>query len=317
MTLFQTPAGGIVTSTGTGGSAGNISITGIAGDGGNGGAQGIRVDGPGTVTSVDGSIAFDGTGAACGGACLGTSIRGAVTATGAGAISMTGTGADSTGAGPTHGVNVQSGGGVTAFNGNITITGTGGNGADNAGFDLAPVGTPGTGFLRTTGAGNITINADRIHIRPTNEARINAGANAVSISPKTPATFIDLGSTTDTTADLELSDGELDQITCGTLKLGDNNSESITVTADITRAVSTKMELTAGCDIVIIGGQVNTGGGTLLLDSGPSPDAVKPTHSGTDVTASKLSFGSDLAIVITARGRQPIRITHSLTCRAT
>jgi hypothetical protein len=130
-----TPAGGIVTSTGAGVNAGNISITGIAGDGGNGGAQGVRVDGPGMVTSVDGSITFVGTGAACGNACLGTSIRGAVTASGAGAISITGTGADSTGAFPTHGVNVRSGAVVSAKDGNITVTGTGGNGANNAGFD--------------------------------------------------------------------------------------------------------------------------------------------------------------------------------------
>ena len=91
-----TPAGGIITSTGTGVNAGNISITGTAGNGGNGGGEGVRVDGPGKVTSVDGSITFDGTGAAGGNACLGVSIRGAVTATGAGAISITGNGADST-----------------------------------------------------------------------------------------------------------------------------------------------------------------------------------------------------------------------------
>ncbi|MBK8303648.1 MAG: hypothetical protein IPK98_09725 [Chloracidobacterium sp.] len=51
-------------------------------------------------------------------------------------------------------------------------------------------------------------------------------------------------------------------------------------------------------DVVISGGQVNTGGGTLLLDPDASPDAVRPTKSLTDVTASTLSFGSDLAIAI-------------------
>src|SRR5207302_7107060 len=50
--------------------------------------------------------------------------------------------------------------------------------------------------------------------------------------------------------------------------------------------------------VVISGGQVNTGGGTLLLHPGTSPAAVKPTKSGIDVTASTLSFASDLAIAI-------------------
>ena len=292
-----TPAGGIVTSTGTAPNAGNISITGVAGDGGSGGSQGIRVDDPGTVTTVDGSLTFEGTGAAGTNSSLGISIRGAVTATGAGAISMTGTGASAPGSTPAHGVNVRNGGGVTTFDGNITITGTGGTSTNNAGFDLAP-GSPGT--LQTTGAGNIIINADRIRITPDASAAIDVSRNAVSIRPKTAGTFIDLGSTTDTTANLELSDGELDRIACFTLNIGDNNSESITVTADITRPASTNMVFTSGCDIVISGGQIDTFGGTLKLDSGPSPDAVKPIHAGTDVTASTLSFGSDLAIVINA-----------------
>jgi hypothetical protein len=83
-----------------------------------------------------------------------------------------------------------------------------------------------------------------------------------------------------------------------TLNIGDNLSGSITVSADITRTASTNMALTSNGDVLISGGQVNTGGGTLLLDSGTTPAAVKPTKSSTDVTASTLSFGSDLAIVI-------------------
>ena len=36
----------------------------------------------------------------------------------------------------------------------------------------------------------------------------------------------------------------------------------------------------------------------MLLDSGDSPAAVRPLKAGTDVVASTLSFGSDLAIAI-------------------
>jgi uncharacterized repeat protein (TIGR01451 family)/CSLREA domain-containing protein len=289
--------GGFIKSTGTAANAGNIVITGTATLGGIGAAQGFLVDAPGEVTTVDGSITITGNAADCGAVCLGASIRGNITATGSGAIDIIGTGA--TGTGATHGVNVRAnpmapGGVVSVKDGNLTITGTGGSGSDNAGFNMASVGT---GTLQTTGTGTITVNADTIKLNP--NASINAGANAVTLRQKTNGTFINLGSTVDSTANtLELSDAELDLVTAGTLKIGDNNSESITVSADITRSASTNMALTAGCDIVISGGQLNTGGGTQLLDSGPSPDAVKALKAGTDVTANTLSFGSDLAIVI-------------------
>ena len=44
--------------------------------------------------------------------------------------------------------------------------------------------------------------------------------------------------------------------------------------------------------------QLNTGGGTLLLAPGTSPAAVRPTHTGTDATASTVSFASDLAVTL-------------------
>ena len=51
-----------------------------------------------------------------------------------------------------------------------------------------------------------------------------------------------------------------------------------------------------GGDIVISGGQVNTGGGTLLLHpAGAANSAVKPTNTNPDATAN-VQFGSDLAI---------------------
>ena len=58
------------------------------------------------------------------------------------------------------------------------------------------------------------------------------------------------------------------------------------------------MQLVSGGDVLISGGGFNTGGGTLLLDPGTSPAAVKPTFNGTDVTASTLSFASDLSIAM-------------------
>ncbi len=293
------PVGGLITSTGTGANAGNISITGSSSATSTGAVQGVRVDAPGTVTTVDGSISIDGTGGTGNQNSYGTSIRGAVTATGTGAISLIGAGGTAATPGlQVHGVNLRGGAVVTVKDGNLTITGTPGSGStDNAAFNLASAGTA-TLQVSAGGTGSITVNADSIRISTVN-GTINAGSNAVTLRPKTAAVFIDLGSTSDAQPNtLELSDGELDRVTCATLNIGDNNSESITITNNITRTASTNMTLTAGCDIAINSGQINTGGGTLLLDSGPSPDAIRPANSGVDVTASTLSFGSDLAIVI-------------------
>jgi hypothetical protein len=292
--------GGTVTSTGTGANAGDINFIGVADNGGAGAAQGVRVDAPGTVTSVDGSINFDGTGAPCGNACLGTSIRGQVTATGTGAINITGTGAASTGAFSTHGVNVRSGGNVAANNGDITVNGTGGNGTDNAGFNLAPLGG---GILQTIGTGNITVNADTIRINPVaGNATVSAGANAVTLRQKTNGVAINLGSAVDSTANtLELSDGELDRIvSAGTLNVGNGSSGAITVSANITRAASTVLNLTSGANIDIATGSLNSAGGNVTLTPNTN---VFPSNSGVDVTtgaASTLALTSakDLRIVI-------------------
>ncbi len=293
--------GGLVQSTGTGANAGAIIINGIANPGGNGSAQGMRVDTPGTVTTVDGSITITGTAAACGNACLGTSIRGQVEATGTGAIDITGTGAASTGAFPTHGVNVRSTGAVTTTSGNLTITGAGGNGTDNAGFNVA---SSGPGTVQTTGGGTITVNADAIRIATSALATIDAGAAAVSLRQQTNSVAIDLGSTIDATAGtLELSDGELDRVFAGTLTIGNASSGAITVSNTISRGASTVIDLFSNDDIVFNGALDSFGGNVGLTLAGTG--SVKVPHSGVDVSMGALgtgtlsfSSGANLSIVI-------------------
>ncbi|MDB5390552.1 MAG: choice-of-anchor domain, partial [Planctomycetaceae bacterium] len=95
-----------------------------------------------------------------------------------------------------------------------------------------------------------------------------------------------------------LSDAELDLITAGTLNIGDSSSGTITVAVNVTRPAATNMQLVSGGDVVLSGGQVNTDGGSLLLDPGISPHAVKPTQSGIDVAASSVALGGDLLIAI-------------------
>ena len=287
-------AGGSISSTGTGANAASLTILGTSGNVTNAASQGFRQDS--SIITVDGDLSIAGTAGNGNSGNTGSSVRANITATGDANIAITGTGGNSSSANrPNNGVHVRGGAVVSTATGAITVTGTGGNTADNAGFSLGPI--SGTGQLNSTG-GNITVNADTIAINTTN-GTINAGANSVSLRQKTAGHLINLGSSVDSTANtLELSDAELDRITAGTLNIGNATSGPITVSADITRTAATNMTLVSDGDVIISGGQIDTGGGTLLLDPGISPFAVKPTKSLTDVAASTLSFGSDLAIVI-------------------
>jgi hypothetical protein len=151
-----------------------------------------------------------------------------------------------------------------------------------------------TGVLSVSGGGAITITADDADINAS--GTVSAGPGVVAIAPVTASRAIDVG--TNTVGSLGLTNAELGRVTAGTLKIGDTNSGALTVSADITRSNPTAMQLTSASDVVISGGQVNTGGGTLLLHPGTTPAAVKPTHASTDATASTVSFASDLDINI-------------------
>ena len=181
---------------------------------------------------------------------------------------------------PTHGVNVRTGGTVTTKDGDINVTGTGGNGTDNAGFNLAPTGT---GTLQTTGNGNVFVNADTINIRPTAAAAINVGTHAVTLRQKTNGTAVNLGSVVDSTPNtVELSNAELARVTAGTINVGDAGSGAITVSANITRAAATNLNVTSGADINITTGSLASAGGNVALNPGANTFA---SNSGVDVNA--------------------------------
>ncbi len=157
-------------------------------------------------------------------------------------------------------------------------------GSQSLGFGALP------GSLNA-GSGSISLGAADATLQAT-----IASSSTVLIAPHQNGRPIDLG--TNAAGSLGLTDAELDLISAGTLQIGDVHSGTITVSGDVTRAASTNVQLVSGSDIVISSGQINTAGGTLLLDSGTSPATIKPTRAGTDVTASILSFGGDLGIVI-------------------
>ena len=195
-------------------------------------------------------------------------------------------------------MNVRSTGNVSTTSGNITVTGTGGNGADNAGFNLA---STGTGTLQTTGGGNIFINSDTIRIIPSVNANINAGANAVSLRQNTNGTAINLGSGIDSTpGTVELSVNELNRVTAGTINIGTAASGAITFSNNILRASATNFNLVSGANIDIAVGLLGSNGGNVSLVPGTN---VFPSKSGLDVNAAvggtlTLTSLKDVKIVI-------------------
>jgi uncharacterized delta-60 repeat protein len=295
-------------------------------------ASGVTVAGATISTTGWGNVALVGSGGnAVGGNSIGVNVTGGLVTTAHGNISIHGTGGSTPSGGNSAGVLVDVGGIVAAGdNGTLDIVGIAGAGSSgNTGFimgggstqvqtvdgDLTIIAalTSGPnswgiadfgGDMRTTGVGNIRLISDTMNLA---FGSVDAGANTVILRPANSTDLvgddngdaIDLGSTSHTAPNtLELSDAELDRITAGSLVIGNGSSGTLVVSADVVRSSGTNMRLISAGDVVLNGGQIHTAGGTLLLQPGVPPAAVRPIKAGTDVTVSTLSFASDLAIVI-------------------
>ncbi|MCC6462971.1 MAG: hypothetical protein IT260_21055 [Saprospiraceae bacterium] len=283
----------------TAGGTGTVTVVGQGGSGSGGMNYGIYITGSGTpsqVTSSSGAVSVTGTGGA-GASGYGVYIlnNGKITAGGTGTVTVTGQGGTGV-SGSNYGVFVtNTDATITSGGGSVTITGKEGAGPNSLGLVTA---TSNASITTATNGGNITLIANSMDIGAGTSVSAN-GSSSITLRPFTSSVQTDLGSATNTVGGpLGLSDTELDLVTAGSIIVGSATSGDITVSADITRSAATDMSLVCNGDVLISGGQINTGGGTLLLDPGASPKAVKPTQASTDVTASTLSFGSDLAIVI-------------------
>jgi hypothetical protein len=253
------------------------------------------------VTSSGGTVSVSGTGGGNAGASLNLGVAilgGTISAGGTAPVSVTGTGGLGTNG---HGVDFNVAGlfggappaNITASGGNVTVTGTPGTGADSYGINLWQNGT-----ISTTGSGQATLIADSIAIDTSGTpGTVNAGNNTATIRQKSNGVAIDLGGT-DSAGTLGLTDAELDRVLAGTLRIGNSASGAMTVSADITRAAATVMNL-IGAAIHVTGGLINSAGGNVNLDAGASASFAK---SGIDVDAGAgtLAFGSgdDLSIAI-------------------
>ncbi len=152
----------------------------------------------------------------------------------------------------------------------------------------------------TASAAPVSVTADSITI--TTNGLIDGQANTVTVRPMSAGTAIDLGAD-DTAGTLGLTAAELNRITAGTLVIGTASSGSITLSADITRAASTNVQLTSGGNIVQTSGagSFNTAGGTLLLTPGGNASHL-PNRAGTDLTATTVSYAAGSQVTIDIGG---------------
>ena len=275
--------GGAILSTGTGA----VAVTGTGG-GGASDNRGIFLFISGKIGSVTGDITVTGQGGG-GAGTLNHGIwlisGGTIESTGAADITVVGSGG--TGGGDvSSGVSTSGGSirGTGTSSGTITVTGTAGSGANSYGLELAA--TSYTAIQSNNQA--ITIIADSLSMTPS----INAGTGTVTFRQKTAGTAINLGGA-DAAGVLGLTDAELDQVTAGTINIGNANSGAITISEDITRAANTNINLTTGSGNNIAFGtfSLNAGsGGDVSLTTSGSGAITTDDNTGTDLTGDDVTL---------------------------
>ena len=264
----------------TGGGA--VTVTGLAhGDGSSN--VGVRLESSGTITSSGGDVHVTGTGS--GSSVAGSSNNGVrisnggtITASGMGQVIVEGMGGSGTG-GLNEGVHVEnSGSSITSGGGNVFVTGLEGLNGSGLAISLTNSGSIST----VSNGGDATVSGNSMAIA--SSASISANTSGtVTLRPQVFGLGIDLGATSDPFGGpLSLSDAELDQVTAGLIRIGDESSGPIVVTDTIDRSTPTNFALTAGGsnDIAFNGPNaiLNSGNGNVRLSL--NPDGTGAITSG-------------------------------------
>ncbi len=143
------------------------------------------------------------------------------------------------------------------------------------------------------GTGGVTFVANDMAIWASGTGMaINGGTNTVTLRNEDTSRAINLGTTT---GGLDLTDGELDRITAGTVSIGDTTSGAITFSADITRSASTNINLTTGSgnNIAFSTFSLNAGAsGDVTLTTSGSGAITTSDNTGTDLTADDVILNS-------------------------
>ncbi|MEQ1859669.1 MAG: tandem-95 repeat protein [Chthoniobacteraceae bacterium] len=309
-----------ITSTGA-----NVQVTGIGGSGtgfsGVSNCDGVLVDAAVISAGGTGNVTVNGTTGGLGGQDRGVYVAstGAAIRSNNGNVSIFGQGGAN--GSSNFGVRVDISSSVSAGGtGSLTLEGVNGGTAGNPsdGILLGSGGSPAT--ISANFPGTITLISDSLSVGSV--TNISAVSSQVIIRQRTNGTAIDLGSAGGPfTGTLQLSDAELDRITCGTLRIGDANSGAITQSAAISRPANTAIALTSSAAIVLNTGPLDSLGGNVTLDPGGATNTFSPTASGTDIAMSStgtVSFGSGdrLAIAISAAtvdtGYRQLKVTGNV-----
>jgi hypothetical protein len=247
-----------------------------------------------TITSAQGDINITGQGGGSGtsGFNFGVivSAQGIVNANESGNIFIAGSGGPSTG-GSNMGIALSgNGNAVHSELGNIFMAGEEGGGPTGIGFSTA------AGSIVSSDAGSIKVSANSMDMSGSIQA---SSLDTTQLFPYDASVRIELMNGLFVLGGpLRLNDAQLDLISTGVLTIGHPVADTILVAIPVTRSNPTDVCLITAGDVIFNPGTINTNGGNLLLDPGPTPMAVKPVTSGLDITMDTVSFGSDLAIVI-------------------
>ncbi len=241
------------------GGIGGISLSGVGG-GGTSGQHGVVIGSSATIAA---------------------SLAGA--APGAAAITLDGRGGASGGTG-SHGVLVQ--GAVTTVSSSIHLIGTAGSGPASFGIAVAPSANIHLGVATEV----ISFTADTMDLAAT-QIDASGGTGTISLNTRTLNRAINLGAA-DNASRLGLTDAELDTLNAAVIIIGDSTSGPITISAPITRATPTDLQLFSGDKVIdFAGGSINSGGGSLSLVTGFA-GTITTDASGVDVIGGNLAISA-------------------------
>ena len=245
--------------------AGTLNVVGVGGNTSGDQNRGVLVTGDSTVVSSGGAeLQINGTGGGIGASAwnYGVSIEAGATVQAA-SESLTiinGTGGAATGLN-NRGV-VLTGQTTQVLGDQIRISGIAG------GTESGTVGP--AAILLESGArvqadhGNITFKADSLEIAA--DSSVDSGVDGnVSIAQSSNGRTIVVSSRTRSETSLELSQVTLNSITTHNLTIGDENSGTILIVSDLNLKSPTNLILKSANEIVLEDGNVNTGGGQLVL----------------------------------------------------
>ncbi len=236
--------GGSIQSTSTDALAGTITIDGVGSSEGSFNDS-VVTNGAGTmITSVHGDIQVTGQEGNATGSYGVWLNSGTVSSTGTGphaaSIAIVGHGGSGSG---DAGVVTGNDGTVASKDGDIQITGAS---ASSTAIVLLS-----SSAIQATGTADVTLIGNAMVINAIDA--IDAGENTVTLRPETSGTTIDIGGASGG-AQLVLTAGALNQITAGTIVIGDENTGTITVSAPIQHTGDANFQVVTGRNIFMSSG---------------------------------------------------------------